>query len=129
MPVMLVIIKVQQIKQQKGKAFIQQHFNASDFLISCLLHCAGEDQTDDSKHEKHDCTEPKNDKKQEMKGEQKIDKVKQAAVSAVSAAAVKAKLLAEQEEDQIRQLAAMLIEKQVIPMPSFLLTVCLLLIT
>ncbi|KAL6209629.1 hypothetical protein ACLB2K_020569 [Fragaria x ananassa] len=71
-----------------------------------------EDQTDDSKHEKHDCTEPKNDKKQEMKGEQKIDKIKQAAVSAVSAAAVKAKLLAEQEEDQIRQLAAMLIEKQ-----------------
>ncbi|KAM5548926.1 SWI/SNF complex subunit SWI3D [Rosa sericea] len=73
---------------------------------------ASEDQTDDSKHEKHDCTDPKNDKKQETKGEQKIDKINQAAVSAVSAAAVKAKLLAEQEEDQIRQLAAMLIEKQ-----------------
>ncbi|XP_012081764.1 SWI/SNF complex subunit SWI3D isoform X2 [Jatropha curcas] len=41
-----------------------------------------------------------------------IDKVKRAAVSALSAAAVKAKLLANQEEDQIRQLAASLIEKQ-----------------
>ncbi|CAL9021981.1 unnamed protein product, partial [Prunus brigantina] len=65
---------------------------------------ASEDQTNDGKSEKHDTAETKVD--------QKIDKLKHAAVSAISAAAVKAKLLAEQEEDQIRQLAAMLIEKQ-----------------
>ncbi|GMJ06896.1 SWITCH/SUCROSE NONFERMENTING 3D [Hibiscus trionum] len=41
-----------------------------------------------------------------------INKVKRAAVTALSAAAVKAKLLADQEEDQIRQLTASLIEKQ-----------------
>ncbi|XP_068324343.1 SWI/SNF complex subunit SWI3D-like isoform X1 [Pyrus communis] len=69
------------------------------------LYFPGEDQTKDGKIEKHDSTE--------TKVGQKIDKLKLAAVSAVSAAAVKAKLLAEQEEDQIRQLAAMLVEKQV----------------
>nr|GMD85744.1 SWI/SNF complex subunit SWI3D [Ipomoea batatas] len=41
-----------------------------------------------------------------------IDKIKHAAVTALSAAAVKAKFLAEQEEDQIRMLATSLIEKQ-----------------
>ncbi|KAM1030722.1 hypothetical protein ACFX2J_034354 [Malus domestica] len=65
---------------------------------------ASDDQTKDGKIEKHDSMETK-------VGE-KIDKLKLAAVSAVSAAAVKAKLLAEQEEDQTRQLAAMLVEKQ-----------------
>lgn len=43
-----------------------------------------------------------------------IDKLKCAAVTAISAAAVKAKLLADQEEDQIQQLATSLIEKQVV---------------
>ncbi|GLU02917.1 hypothetical protein SLE2022_201480 [Rubroshorea leprosula] len=43
---------------------------------------------------------------------QYIDKLKRAAVTAISAAAVKAKFLADQEEDQIRQLAISLIEKQ-----------------
>lgn len=80
------------------------------------MYFAGEDQTNDGKSEKHDTTETKVD--------QKIDKLKHAAVSAISAAAVKAKLLAEQEEDQIRQLAAMLIEKQVIPIPNSLFIVC-----
>ncbi|KAE8702235.1 organ-specific protein S2-like [Hibiscus syriacus] len=47
-----------------------------------------------------------------------IDKVKHAAVTALSAAAVKAKLLADQEEDQIRQLAASLIEKQLFKMEA-----------
>ena len=37
-----------------------------------------------------------------------------AAVTAISAAAVKAKFLADQEEDQIRKLATSLVEKQVI---------------
>lgn len=63
-----------------------------------------EDQNRDGKDEKHDSKETKND--------QYIDKLKHAAVTALSAAAVKAKLLACQEEDQIRQLATSLIEKQ-----------------
>lgn len=50
----------------------------------------------------------------ETKDDSSIDKVKRAAVTALSAAAVKAKLLADQEEDQIRQLTTSLIEKQVI---------------
>lgn len=49
----------------------------------------------------------------DLSGDHDMDKMKRAAVSAISAAAVKAKLLANQEEDQIRQLAASLIEKQV----------------
>lgn len=44
----------------------------------------------------------------------KVNKLKRAAVTALSAAAVKAKLLANQEEDQIRQLASLIIEKQVL---------------
>lgn len=43
----------------------------------------------------------------------KHNKLKRAAVSALSAAAVKAKHLAKLEEDQIRQLSGSLIEKQV----------------
>ncbi|CAN1173138.1 SWI/SNF complex subunit SWI3D [Linum perenne] len=46
------------------------------------------------------------------KDSSKIDKLKRAGAAALSAAAVKAKLLANQEEDQIRQLAAVMIEKQ-----------------
>lgn len=53
-----------------------------------------------------------------IKDDNKIDKIKRAAVSALSAAAVKAKFLANQEEDQIRHLAASLIEKQVFLQPS-----------
>ncbi|KAL3382954.1 hypothetical protein AABB24_002446 [Solanum stoloniferum] len=41
-----------------------------------------------------------------------IDKIKRAAVTALTAAAVKAKYLADQEEDQIRLLTTSLIEKQ-----------------
>lgn len=51
-----------------------------------------------------------------------FEKVKRAAVSTLAAAAVKAKLLADQEEDQIRQLTSALIEKQVILWPSKALT-------
>ncbi|XVE49077.1 hypothetical protein DITRI_Ditri01bG0053100 [Diplodiscus trichospermus] len=54
----------------------------------------------------------KNRDSTERKGDSSIDKLKHAAVTALSAAAVKAKLLADQEEDQIRQLTASLIEKQ-----------------
>ncbi|XP_071935450.1 SWI/SNF complex subunit SWI3D-like isoform X1 [Coffea arabica] len=48
----------------------------------------------------------------EMKNDLATDKIKRAAVTALSAAAVKAKLLAKQEEQQIQRLAALLIEKQ-----------------
>ncbi|CAH1450335.1 unnamed protein product [Lactuca virosa] len=60
--------------------------------------------------------ECKNVKKQapeaETKNDQNILNMTRAAVTAISAAAVKAKLLADQEEDQIRKLATSLIEKQ-----------------
>lgn len=42
-----------------------------------------------------------------------LTRLKRAAATAVSAAAAKAKLLAEQEEDQIRRLAALVVEKLV----------------
>lgn len=58
-----------------------------------------------SKKEKPDC--------RKIKEDNTIDKLKRAAVSALSAAAVKARILEKQEEDQIRQLAALVIEKQV----------------
>lgn len=47
-----------------------------------------------------------------MKKDFGTDKIKRAAVTALSAAAVKAKLLAKQEEQQIHRLAALLVEKQ-----------------
>ncbi|KAK7404445.1 hypothetical protein VNO78_05347 [Psophocarpus tetragonolobus] len=46
------------------------------------------------------------------KQDSNFEKIKRAAVSTLAAAAVKAKLLANQEEDQIRQLTSLLIEKQ-----------------
>lgn len=58
-----------------------------------------------SKKEKPDC--------RKIKEDNTIDKLKRAAISALSAAAVKARILEKQEEDQIRQLAALVIEKQV----------------
>lgn len=59
------------------------------------------------------------------KKDDKIDKLKRAAVTTLSAAAVKAKVLANQEEHQIRQLAMILIEKQVpwlksVPIPTII---------
>ncbi|XP_062093123.1 SWI/SNF complex subunit SWI3D [Humulus lupulus] len=54
----------------------------------------------------------------DIKEDNKIDKIKRAAVSAISAAAVKAKLLADQEEDQIRQLSMLLIEKQLLKLET-----------
>lgn len=59
----------------------------------------------DSKNENKDSAD--------AKGDLCTKKVRQAAITAVSAAAVKAKLLADQEEDQIRLLATLLVEKQV----------------
>ena len=53
-----------------------------------------------------------------MKNDLATDKIKRAAVTALSAAAVKAKLLAKQEEQQIQRLAALLIEKQVQLLPT-----------
>ena len=50
----------------------------------------------------------------EMNNDITINKMKTAAVTALSAAAVKAKLLADQEEEQIHRLTTHLIEKQVL---------------
>ncbi|XP_076921639.1 SWI/SNF complex subunit SWI3D-like [Bidens hawaiensis] len=62
-------------------------------------------------------TEPKDAKNEDKKASDTEDdpvmaKLTRAAVTAISAAAVKAKFLADQEEDQIRQLATSLVEKQ-----------------
>ncbi|KAI4295536.1 hypothetical protein L6164_035575 [Bauhinia variegata] len=66
--------------------------------------CTGEVPTEDGTKSKDDSMKKKQDNK--------FEKVKRAAVSTLAAATVKAKLLANQEEDQIRQLATLLIEKQ-----------------
>ncbi|XP_068657718.1 SWI/SNF complex subunit SWI3D-like [Aristolochia californica] len=48
----------------------------------------------------------------ERKDDHDIEQITRAAVTVLSAATVKAKLLANQEEDQIRELASLLVEKQ-----------------
>ncbi|KAM7474988.1 hypothetical protein LguiB_022231 [Lonicera macranthoides] len=72
---------------------------ASDSVVENVANTVAEEakDTQDSSETKHDFN---------------IDKMKRAAITAISAAAVKAKLLATQEEDQIRELATSLIEKQ-----------------
>lgn len=62
--------------------------------------------------------DPKSTKASRTKDEDSVAKLKRATLATFSAAAVKAKLLANQEEDEIRQLATMLIEKQVQSLPS-----------
>lgn len=52
------------------------------------------------------------------KDDQCFDKLKRAAVTAISAAAVKAKLLADEEEETIKQLAASVIEKQLLKLET-----------
>ncbi|VVB10371.1 unnamed protein product [Arabis nemorensis] len=52
------------------------------------------------------------------KDKHNIEKLKRTAISAISAAAVKAKNLAKQEEDQIRQLSGSLIEKQLLKLEA-----------
>nr|GEU80513.1 SWI/SNF complex subunit SWI3D [Tanacetum cinerariifolium] len=53
-----------------------------------------------------------NNMKKDTKEDPSMHNLTRAAVTAISAAAVKAKFLADQEEDQIRQLATSLVEKQ-----------------
>ncbi|XP_010437616.1 PREDICTED: SWI/SNF complex subunit SWI3D-like isoform X1 [Camelina sativa] len=65
---------------------------------------AGEIPKKEGKKEKDVC--------EGTKDKHNIEKLKRAAISAISAAAVKAKNLAKQEEDHIRQLSGSLIEKQ-----------------
>ncbi|KAL1324143.1 hypothetical protein HN51_034317 [Arachis hypogaea] len=65
---------------------------------------AGKDQTENGAKGEDDRTEKKDDNN--------FEKVKCAAVTTLAAAAVKAKILANEEEDQIRELASSLIEKQ-----------------
>ncbi|KAL1554253.1 SWI/SNF complex subunit SWI3D-like isoform X2 [Salvia divinorum] len=66
---------------------------------------AGDRETEASGNEKKDSEETKNYLDSD-------EKLKRAALTALSAGAVKAKLLADQEEDQILQLSTFLIEKQ-----------------
>lgn len=73
-----------------------------------LLYFAGENDA-----KMMDSRSEMNCKSMESKEDHNIDRIKRAAVTALSAAAVKAKLLADQEEEQIRELVALLIEKQV----------------
>lgn len=56
--------------------------------------------------------EENGDLKSKNEGDPATNKLRNAAVTTLSALSVKAKLLAKQEEEQIRQLAALLIEKQ-----------------
>ncbi|XP_061372677.1 SWI/SNF complex subunit SWI3D-like isoform X2 [Gastrolobium bilobum] len=65
---------------------------------------AGEDHTENGTKVK--------DNSKKTKHDNNLEKVKHAAVSTLAAAAVKAKLLANQEEDEVRELASLLIEKQ-----------------
>lgn len=80
-----------------------------------LVTGAGEDHAENGTEIKNEGTKTKQDSN--------FDKVKRAAVSTLAAAAVKAKLLANQEEDQIRLLTSSLIEKQVSMWPGKVLTV------
>ena len=72
----------------------------------------GDDKTNDIKSGSQ--------KSMETKDNPNVDKLKRAAVSTIAAAAVKAKLLADQEEDEIRQITALLIEKQVFYISEYL---------
>lgn len=73
---------------------------------------ADEKETKSSENDHTDIMETQNDLH--------IDKLKRSAVTAISAAAVKAKILANQEEDHIRQVATLLVEKQVKSRSSWL---------
>ncbi|KAE9620391.1 putative transcription factor MYB/SANT family [Lupinus albus] len=65
---------------------------------------AGEDHAENGTKEKDGSAKTKHDNN--------FEKLKQAAVSTLAAAAVKAKVLANQEEDEIQQLTSLLIERQ-----------------
>jgi SWI/SNF related-matrix-associated actin-dependent regulator of chromatin subfamily C len=69
-------------------------------------------------------TEPKS-KENAAADDDPITRLQRAAGTAISAAAVKAKFLVEQEEGYIRQLAALVIEKQVLHAPFIFYTCCL----
>lgn len=86
-------------------------------LCIFILISATEDQLKDGKNGDHEHAATKYDS---------MDKLKRAAASALSAAAVKAKLLADREVDQIRHLAILLAEKQVFSYPYELISCSLL---
>ncbi|GAB2267300.1 hypothetical protein Dimus_002285 [Dionaea muscipula] len=68
----------------------------------------GEDKSEDAKTEDLNHAEGK----QEDRDDHNIDKLRRAAIATIAAAVVKAKLLAENEEDDIKQLASVVIDKQ-----------------
>jgi len=69
-------------------------------------------------------TEPNSNKNIAAAAADPIIRLQRAAVTAISAAAVKAKFFVEQEEGHIRQLAELVIEKQVIDVPMILCCLC-----
>ena len=70
--------------------------------------------TDESNKKESPSNDEKNCDSTATNDDHNIDRLKRAAVTALSAAAVKARLLAKQEEDHIRQLVSLVIEKQVL---------------
>ncbi|WOK92280.1 hypothetical protein Cni_G00971 [Canna indica] len=75
--------------------------------------------TDETKEKSDDCErkdsridDEKNVNPAGVDGDHNIDRLKRSAVTALSAAAVKAKLLARMEEDEVRKLVSLIIEKQ-----------------
>ncbi|PIN06750.1 hypothetical protein CDL12_20693 [Handroanthus impetiginosus] len=82
----------------------------ADLLLISNSTTGKEDNTGD--REAKECDSEKNEPSLTKNDLDINEKLKRAAVTALSAAAVKAKLLADQEEDQILQLSTFLIEKQ-----------------
>nr|XP_010936291.1 SWI/SNF complex subunit SWI3D [Elaeis guineensis] len=70
------------------------------------------EKTDESNKKESPSNDEKNCDSTATNDDHNIDRLKRAAVTALSAAAVKARLLAKQEEDHIRQLVSLVIEKQ-----------------
>ncbi|XP_008790351.1 SWI/SNF complex subunit SWI3D [Phoenix dactylifera] len=70
------------------------------------------EKTDESNKKESPSNDEKNCDSTAANDDHNIDRLKRAAVTALSAAAVKARLLAKQEEDHIRQLVSLVIEKQ-----------------
>ncbi|KAI3509572.1 hypothetical protein L1887_24948 [Cichorium endivia] len=90
-------------KDEEMSEKIESH-EINDTLMAENTENSGEAGAKESNNVNKDSPDTKND--------ENTLNLTRAAVTAISAAAVKAKLLADQEEDQIRQLATSLIEKQ-----------------
>ncbi|KAL8156303.1 hypothetical protein AgCh_001413 [Apium graveolens] len=105
---MLYSNSIEALKNEKLSSSISEQKDQGHVVtsVSIVQNADNKDvrEAEDSKNENKDSADTKDDLC--------IEKIKHAAVTAVSSAAVKAKLLADQEEDQIRLLATLLVEKQ-----------------